>query len=321
MKNKILSLIITVCILVLPLTVISFASAEDTAIINSAFFVDPAEKSDIYAYVEDEEVTYEISKSIEELDEDSEEYPFQYVYISVFENTAAIDDVENYQTELKEIFDYVIEGYLYLFDEVQFKSKISEINGYKCVNFYGVDDDTYYYNAYLLATEEKVYCFLTETDDKNAPFITNATKSFTVNGTLLNGDSHNNLVDFTGAEDYKEQAASFGLFGSEDFNFLDEETNKYARIGVIMFMIPFFILFVITVIVIVKYSKNKKVLEEYESKYGIMGMGMPPYMNNMNYGAPMNNSYMPQQPIQQPTQPINQNYQAPTDNDGQNNNF
>ena len=36
----------------------------------------------------------------------------------------------------------------------------------------------------------------------------------------------------------------------------------------------------------------KKVLEEYESKYGIMGMGMSPYMNNMNYGAPINNSYM-----------------------------
>ena len=88
-----------------------------------------------------------------------------------------------------------------------------------------------------------------------------------------------------------------------------------------MFMIPFFILFVVTVIVIVKYSKNKKILEEYESKYGIMGMGMPPYMNNMNYGAPINNSYMPQQPMQQPTQPMNQNYQVPTDKNGQNNNF
>ena len=67
-----------------------------------------------------------------------------------------------------------------------------------------------------------------------------------------------------------------------------------------------------------------KVLEEYESRYGIMGMGMSPYMNNMNYGAPINNSYMPTQPMQQPiqpTQPINQNYQAPTDNNGQNNNF
>ena len=65
--------------------------------------------------------------------------------------------------------------------------------------------------------------------------------------------------------------------------------------------------------------KNKKILEQYEKSFGVMGIGMPPYMmnNQMNYGAPMNNSYMPNQPMQQPTQQMNQNYQTPTDNNGQ----
>ena len=47
-----------------------------------------------------------------------------------------------------------------------------------------------------------------------------------------------------------------------------------------------------------------------------MGMGMPPFMmnNQMNFGAPYNNAYMP-------TQPMNQNGQQPFNNDGQNNMF
>jgi hypothetical protein len=93
--------------------------------------------------------------------------------------------------------------------------------------------------------------------------------------------------------------------------------------GMLIFMLPFIILVVVTIIMIVKYAKNKKILEQYEKSFGVMGMGMQPYMNNsMNYGAPMmNNSYMPTQPMRQPTEQMNQNYQAPTDNDGQNNNF
>ena len=108
-----------------------------------------------------------------------------------------------------------------------------------------------------------------------------------------------------------------------DFAAFDEETNSAARIGMLIMMLPFIILLVVTIIMIVKYSKNKKILEQYEKTYGVMGMGMQPYMmnNQMNYGAPMNNSYFPNQPMQQPTQPMNQNYQAPTDSDGQKNNF
>ncbi|MBQ6935465.1 MAG: hypothetical protein IJN49_02850 [Clostridia bacterium] len=320
MKKKLLSLIIAVCIFVLPLTVISFAG-ETEAILNDVFYIDVAEEYNIVCYSEEEEVTYQLEKNTDNIDFESEIIPYEYVYISVFENKDAISDVEKYQDELTGIFHYIVDEYLYLFDEVNFKSEITEINGYKCLKFTGVDDDTYYYNAYLLASEEKVYCLLTETDNKNSTFIKKAIDSFTINGTLLNGDSHKNTVDFTDAQNYKEQAESYS-FGS-GFQAFDEETNNAARIGMFMFMIPFIILVVVTVIMIVKYAKNKKILQQYEKTFGIMGMGMQPYMNSqMNYGAPMmNNSYMPNQPIQPPTQPMNQNYQAPTDNDGQNNNF
>ena len=325
MKKKILSLIIAVCIFVLPLTVISFAGDEDNSVLNSAFFIDTKEKSDVYCYITEGDVTFEIEKNIDDFEGDFSELPYQYIYVSVFENTQGITDVEKSKTELNSIFDYVVEGYLYLYEEVEFKSEVSELNGYKCLKYYAVEDDMFFYTIYILATKENVYCLCTETDNKNADFIKNAVASFTVNGTLLDGDSHKNTVDFTNAQDYKAQAEELNS-GSSDFAAFDEETNSIARIGMIVMLLPFIILVAVTIVMIVKYSKNKKILEQYEKTYGVMGMGMQPFMMNgqMNYGAPMNNSYFPNQPMQQPTQPtqpINQNYQAPTDNSGQNNNF
>jgi hypothetical protein len=322
MKKKILSLIIAVCIFVLPLTVISFAGDEDNSVLNSAFYIDTQEKSDIICYVEEEEVTFEIGKNTDDFDGDFDEIPYQYVYVSVFENTQGIDDIEKLKIEKNAIFDYFVEEYLYLYEDTEFESEVSEINGYKCLKYSAVEDDMFFYTIYILATKENIYCFCTETDNENAGFIKNALASFTINGTLLDGDSHKNEVDFTNAPDYKAQAEEYG-FGMTDFAAFDEETNSAARIGMLIMMLPFIILLVVTIIMIVKYSKNKKILEQYEKTYGVMGMGMQPYMmnNQMNYGAPMNNSYFPNQPMQQPTQPMNQNYQAPTDSDGQNNNF
>ena len=321
MKKKFLSLIIAVCIFVLPLTVISFAGDEDNSVLNSAFYIDTQEKSDIICYVEEEEVTFEIGKNTDDFDGDFDEIPYQYVYVSVFENTQGIDDIEKLKIEKNAIFDYFVGEYLYLYEDTEFESEVSEINGYKCLKYSAVEDDMFFYTIYILATKENIYCFCTETDNENAGFIKNALASFTINGTLLDGDSHKNEVDFTNAPDYKVQAEEYG-FGMTDFMAFDEETNSAARIGMLIMMLPFIILLVVTIIMIVKYSKNKKILEQYEKTYGVMGMGMQPYMNGqMNYGAPMNNSYFPNQPMQQPTQPMNQNYQAPTDNNGQNNNF
>lgn len=334
MKNKILSLIIAVCIFVLPLTVISFADEQkENTIINSAFYVELPEDFEL-SYISEDEYNEEYGTGFTYTIYDEDNYEsFKSIYISVLENKSRIDNIEEDIEEANKFFYSILLNYAYISNGDQlFSPEISEMNGYKCIKYRGVDvvdagsmnEESYYYTGYVFATNETVYSILLENDKDDLSFGKELVDSFTMNGTLLNGDSHKNLVDFTGAEDYKEQAASYNTFDSGDFNFLDEETNKFARIGIIMFMIPFFILFVVTVIVIVKYSKNKKVLEEYESKYGIMGMGMSPYMNNMNYGAPINNSYMPTQPMQQPiqpTQPINQNYQVPTDNNGQNNNF
>ena len=54
MKKKILSLIIAVCIFVLPLTVISFAGDEDNSVLNSAFYIDTQEKTIRTAFSSDE---------------------------------------------------------------------------------------------------------------------------------------------------------------------------------------------------------------------------------------------------------------------------
>ena len=81
-------------------------------------------------------------------------------------------------------------------------------------------------------------------------------------------------------------------------------------------LIPFVVVLILAIVFIVKYTKNKKILEQYEKTFGGIGMGMPPFMmnNQMNFGAPYNNAYMP-------GQPMNQNGQQPFNNDGQNNMF
>ena len=54
MKKKILSLIIAVCIFVLPLTVISFAGEEENTILNSAFYVELPDDFELSYISEDE---------------------------------------------------------------------------------------------------------------------------------------------------------------------------------------------------------------------------------------------------------------------------
>jgi hypothetical protein len=308
MKKRIFAVIIAVCIFVLPLTVISFAG--DNELKNDAFYIEPSGEYDIWAFVDDE-ITFELERTVDEFDEEA---PYEYVYISLMENTG-VDNVEEDKAELDKFFNYIVDEYLFLFDENIFKSEVSEINGYKCIKYFGVDDDTYYYTGYVLATEENLYCLLTETDVKGSAFIESSVNSFTINGTLLAGDSHKNTVDFTDAENYKDQAAEiagdFGLGGV-----MDEDVNSYARIGIIVLLIPFVVVLILAIVFIVKYSKNRKILEQYEKTFGGMGMGMPPFMinNQINIGATYNNDYMP-------GQPMNQNGQQPFNNDGQNNMF
>ena len=333
MKKKILSLIIAVCIFVLPLTVISFAGEEeDNTVLNSAFYVELPEDFEL-SYILEDEYNEKYGTGFTYIISDIDDFEsFECAYISILENKIGIDNLEEDTEDANKFFYSVLYNNAYIENEHAkeiMTHKVSELNGYKCIEYSGTDiysedsmyEETYYYKGYVFATEETVYSILLENDSDDLSFGKNILKSFTINGTLLNGDSHKNKVDFTNAQDYKVQAEEFDLTSGSDFEVFDEETNRVARIGMFMFMIPFIILVVVTIIMIVKYSKNKKILEQYEKSFGVMGM--QPYMNNsMNYGAPMmNNSYMPTQPMQQPTEQMNQNYQAPTDNDGQNNNF
>ena len=333
MKKKILSLIIAVCIFVLPLTVISFAGEEEeNTILNSAFYVELPDDFEL-SYISEDEYNEEYGSGFTYTICDEDNYDsFETIYISVLENKNRIDNIEEDSEEVNKFFYSILLNYAYISNGDQlFTPEFSELNGYKCIKYAGVDvvdagsmnEESYYYNGYVFATNEVVYSILFESDSEDLSFGKNILKSFAMNGTLLDGDSHKNKVDFANAQDYKVQAGEFEESYDSSFEAFDEETNSAARIGMFMMMIPFIILVVVTIIMIVKCSKNKKILEQYEKSFGVMGMGMPPYMmnNQMNYGAPMNNSYMPNQPMQQPTQPMNQNYQTPTDNDGQNNNF
>lgn len=326
MKKKILSLIIAVCIFVLPLTVISFAGEEeDNTIFNSAFYAELPNDFEL-SYISEDEYNKEYGTGFTYTIYDEDNFDsMETIYISVLENKNRIDNIEEDSEEVDKFFYSILLNYAYISNGDQlFTPEFSELNGYKCIKYSGVDvvdagsmnEVSYYYTGYVFATNEVVYSILFESDSEDLSFSKNILKSFTMNGTLLDGDSHKNKVDFTGAQDYKVQAGEFEESYGSSFEAFDEETNSAARIGMFMMMIPFIILVVVTIIMIVKYSKNKKILEQYEKSFGVMGMGMQPYMNNpMNYGAPtMNNSYMPNQSMQQPPQQMNQNYQVPTDN-------
>lgn len=321
MKKRILSVIIAVCIFVLPLTVVSFAGEEEANnILNSAFYVELSDDFELtYIYTDEYEAEYGVGYTYEIASTDENVY--NYSYISVLENKMGVDNVEEDVAELDKFFSSIVSTYVYVEspDDI-FSKAVSEVNGYKCIEYTGAEvydkgtmyETSYYYKAYAFATEENIYCFVSETDNANSKFAESLMKTFTLNGTLLAGDSHKNKVDFSTAEDYKEQAANFEY----NYQAFDAETNSAARMGMVILMIPFIALLIATIVVIAKYSKNKKILEQYEKTFGVMGFPSMPngYMmnNQMNYGATA-----PQQSVQ----PMNQDYQNQNGNNGQNNIF
>ena len=332
MKKRILSVIIAVCIFVLPLTVVSFAGEDDANnILNNAFYVELPEDFELTFIYEDEyDEEYGVGYTYEIASTDVDVY--DYSYISVLENKMGVDNVEEDVAELDKFFSSIISAYVYVEspDDI-FTKAVSEVNGYKCIEYTGAEvydkgtmyETSYYYKAYAFATAENIYCVVVETDNASSKIAESLMKSFTLNGTLLAGDSHKNKVDFSTAEDYKEQAANFEY----NYQSFDAETNSAARMGMVILLIPFIALLVATIVVIAKYSKNKKILEQYEKTFGVMGFPSMPngYMmnNQMNYGAPNGYQTTPQQPVQpmQSTQPINQDYQNQNGNNGQNNIF
>lgn len=311
--KKILSLVIAVA-LVFSFSVTAFAE-EDNVILNNAFYIEMPDDFENYSiYVED----YYNYMSEENYDE---------IYISVQENTT-IDNMQEDLAVAELIFNDLLQNAYYFIDDLTFTNKtVDQVNKCSVALFEATLENTEYYDlteyfkGYVFANQSYVYCVIGISFENNMNWFDKVVKTFRMNGTLLVGDNQKNDIDFTGAIDYKEQLANYT---AEYDAFEDEDFLVIFIVMAAIFVIPLLIVIIIAVLFIIKYTKNKKVLTQYEKTFGLLPSDMLMNSNYMNYQNMQNNySYNPQQPqtFAGGQQPVNPNYQNQNGNFNNNQNM
>lgn len=274
------------------------------------------ENDKIYTSVPWEYEPYIYGDSLCYIDEE-----YNYIDIFVEENQFAPKGI----TALSEEQAQTVFTHFYLYDEdiqnqeyydVKFaETKKATANGYSSYLLVGEyiyeDEEEYVYPfcAYLFATKENIFIVAyeksdAETDDMHD--ILTAVSGIVLNGTHFDGDKPeiNQDHDFTGSPTFAEAVANAEGTEYQDIysDFDDDVIGIVIAVMVVIFIVPTVILIIVAIVLIVKYSKNKKKLNEYESAYGsVPNYNMPPQVfGSYNYGAPVNNAYQPN--------PANPNY-------------
>lgn len=230
-------------------------------------------------------------EGITALDEGQVEMVFKHYYLN--------------EGDLESINDYVI-----ICDKVE---KISA-NGYNCYYLSGkyafsedeIDSEfAYFFHAAVFATKENIFTIVFESYEKISEFfatdLSGVLGRIVFNGTLFEGDKpeKNADHDFSASPAYDEvvTASQGALFGDM---FEDESMITAVTIGIVLLtIVPTAVLIITAVVLIIKYSKNKKKLKRYELTYG----ATPKYNSYaQNYGG---YGYNPQ---------ANQPYQTPINN-------
>jgi len=320
--KRILSLVIAV-ILVLSLFSLTAFAEEDNVILNNAFYIEIPEDFENNSFYSDyyEFLAYD------------NDFDFKQINIALKENSGLITNMEEDYEAAKFAFNSFLENvtYFYLEDIVITKQEITEVNKcsvmlfeafYNNLDEYESDE---YIKAYLFANEQYIYFVSGIGSEKNPSWFDKTVKTFRMNGTLLAGDNQKNDIDFSGAIDYKKQLedfeAEFDAFEDEDFLIL-----FVFMAGI--FVIPLLIVLVIAILFIIKYTNNKKILTQYEKTFGLLPGEM--IMNN-GYNNYSGNQYQNMQNQnmnsgfsgipQQPTEPVNPNYQNQSGNFNNNQNL
>jgi len=281
-------------------------------------------------------------KPIEDNDKIYANIPWEYE-ASVFTNSLAYSDEEGNTitycvgenkfapdgiTKLTPEKAQVVFEYFYLYDGdiegineccVEYKtSDTPKVNGYSCYLLTGnysysevdgqCDDFVYSFCSYVFATKENIFVVAYEgvdADVDNMSDLVVAVSGIVFNGTPLNGDKpeHNANHDFSNSPAFEDAVLKTQ---EETISRVMEEENIvgiFAGVMVAVFIVPTAILFIIAIVLITKYSKNKKLLKRYEMTYG----DIPTYnAYQQNYGGyGYNQPY--NQPYQQP--PVNPVYQ------------
>ena len=275
MKKRIIALFLTVVILLLSLSVVSFAGDVEEIFNSSFYFKIPDGYK--FSWVYEETEIFDFNK---------EDGTLEYIYFQAQENNGQIENMEKDLKEAVNIFSSFAQNSCFT-DISTFSRKVVWKNGSFCVEIEGAEG--YYYRGYLFANEEYIFCFLQETNARDFTALSSMIKSFEMNGTPLEGDKPENKVDFSKAVSYDEMIEELVL----NYNVLDEQTNTFLKILCIVLIIPVAVNIVLIVLTIRKKNLYKKKLEQYEKTFGVMSPGFnmyPPIYNQMN------NPYASQQP-------------------------
>ncbi len=253
-----------------------------------------------------------------------------YIEFCVDENTFAPEGItllKDWQVE--KVFEhyYLNEGELENFDDyivIYDKAEKMSANGYNCYYLAGkyafsedeIDTDfAYYFHATVFATKEDIFTVVFESYEKKSRLsdtdLPVVLSGIVFNGTLFEGDKPELYADhnFSDSPDYNEvvsgeQGALFGdMFEDEGM------LSMVIAMIILLTIIPTAVLLIVAIVLITKYSKNKKKLKRYELTYGSITQynAYPQNYGGYGYNQPINAPYQPSvNPVYQQN-PVNQN--------------
>ena len=170
-----------------------------------------------------------------------------------------------------------------------------------------------YFIVYIFATRENTIIIsfesVGEKTKENIETVKKIMKTVLINGTHFDNETLSVSHNFTNSPTYKD-ALQIAMDNYDVFSEMGEELIiPFVIMAILFFCCPLAIIITVTVVNIVKYSKNKKILKRYELTYGDISRytAYPRNYNGYGYDQPANQSYQPPvNPVYQQN-PINQN--------------
>ncbi len=272
-------------------------------------------------------------KPIEDNDKVFTFIPFDYELSIFFNNLSYYDKDGNYlafcvgenkfapkgitsldKGQAQKVFEhfYLYDGDIERIDESFVQYELIEkrkVNGYSSYYFqgnYAFSEDelngeyAYYFGAYMFATKENIFVVgYEDINGKTAKYedLITAVEGIVFNGTCLEGEKpeKNANHDFSNSPAFNDviTAAQENLMG----DVFEDEGMLSIVMGMIVLLtiVPTAVLIIIAIVIIVKYSKNKKELKRYELTYGSVPAYNPVQQNYGTYGynQPVNHPYQP----------------------------
>ncbi len=245
-----------------------------------------------------------------------------YLEFCVGENKFAPNGITSLEKgQVQKVFEhfYLYDGEIEDIDECPVRYEITEkreVNGYSSYYLQGsyayteeeLDGEfVYYFNACVFATKENIFVVSYEDINGKTEYCGDLMVSvygIVFNGTYFDGDKpeRNGDHDFSTSPAYEDV-----VLNAQGSIFEDGVLNIAGVIVLVFTVIPTLIIIIVAIVLISKYSKNKKKLKQYELAYGSAPSYNMPMQNYGGYNQPVNQPYQPPvNPVYQQN-PVNQN--------------